>query len=469
MQRPGANSTSHQLTSRSLRSQAARPAPDNPSSESRNIITSTLHVAVVSASQAISQSDTVLAAHWDNIRTAFIASGITTPFADWITQAFGNHNLLTIVRAAFATRWRQVEDSGSREVSRRRSAAKRLGLDGIWELYLWFGASVQSQRCWRLLPAGLEISARQFFVELCRVRAQQPLGKQKHHLEKPFGPREFELACCALTDRVTIRELETRDDQDKQDNRNQRRVVRQHRVEEDRQFEMQQAEQGQERPGEQRETSKTGRCQDKTQHDDSGYFEDSLDSESEERDNEQDDPGSFGVSDNIGMGSQVSSGASNVTESPQEPPTDMNDAQMNEIAQRLSVAKSKLAEVQDDCAAKKSQWEEVANSGTSAMHKYKMQIDARVSSIMEEDVEDPDKGSSEDESARGLGDLERDLKAAVSRKRKASRQIESLTTKSQRLMESEETMLALFKKAVEEHLGRMQQEQETIVGPGADQ
>ncbi|KAF5482735.1 hypothetical protein CGCF413_v015573 [Colletotrichum fructicola] len=191
MRNSGAN------TSRPLRPRAARLAPDKPPSETTVI--GPLHAAVSSASQAILRSDTALAAYWENICTAFIASGITTPFADWMTQTFGNqHNLLTLVRAAFATQWRHIEESCSREeVGRRRSAAHRLGLDEIWLLYLWFGASVQSQRCWKKLPPGSAISARQLFIELRRIREQQPRGK--HYLEKSFGPREFEIACGALT------------------------------------------------------------------------------------------------------------------------------------------------------------------------------------------------------------------------------------------------------------------------------
>ncbi|KAK2010623.1 hypothetical protein LZ32DRAFT_649084 [Colletotrichum eremochloae] len=486
MYQSGANSTAHQPTSHRVRSQATQPSSDNPSSESENTIIDpqTLSAAVVSASQAIHQSDTVLACHWNNICTAFVASGITTPFADWLTEAFGNHNLLTIVRAAFAKQWRKIEDSGSREVSRRRSSAKRLGLDGIWELYLWFGLSVQSQRCWRHLPPRVEFSARELFVKLCHIREQQqPPRQQKHHLEKPFGPREFELACCALIDRDTIQEPEAQDGQYKQDNRKQRQVERQRRVEEqrieeerasaDRQEEQGQAEQ-------QDKTSKSGRRQHQMQDDDSGYFEDTTDNETEKRDHEQDGPRFFGLFDNDDLGAAKS------TTPPQKPSADMSDYQTSDMtqtsdmnqtsdttqtshmAQRLEETKSKLAVVRADCAAKKSQWEEVSKSETSLVLKCKEHIDARVRSIIEEDVEDT-QGYSRNESARGLGDLERDLKAAVSRKRKASRQIESLTAKSQRLKESEETMLALFDKALEEHMGRMQQEQETIIGPGADE
>ncbi|KAK2023725.1 hypothetical protein LX32DRAFT_686320 [Colletotrichum zoysiae] len=460
MHSSGVNSTAHQPTPRRGPSRAGRPTPANPSSESAE--NTPLYVAVEYASQAIHKSETVLAGHWHNIRIAFIDSGITTPFADWLTQAFGNHDLITIVRAAFATSWRQVQASGSREAGRRRSAAKRLGLDGIWELYLWFGASVRSQRCWRLLPQGSEISARQLFIELCRVREQQrPLGKQKHHLEAPFRPREFELACRALTGRETTREPETRDDRDKKDSR------KQHKLGEERT----EQEREQEQVDDQEETSKTGHHQHRIQDDNLGYFDDTLDSESEIQYHE-DDSGFCSDFDSVDMGAQGSSGTQKRTPdgapSPEEPSTHINDAQTSEMAQRLSAAKSKLAAVQRDCDAKKSQWEGVADCETSTMLECKQHIDARVTLIMEEDTEDSEQASVTDKGARSLGDLERDLKAAVSKKRKASRQIESLRAKSQRLKDSEETMLALFDKAVEDHLGRMRQEQQTIVGPEAD-
>ncbi|KAI8232414.1 hypothetical protein K4K54_011922 [Colletotrichum sp. SAR 10_86] len=531
MRNSGAN------TSRPLRPRAARLAPDNPSSE--NTVIGTLHAAVSSASQAILRSDTALASHWKNICAAFIASGITTPFADWLTQVFGNqHNLLTLVRAAFATQWRHIEESCSREeVGRRRSAANRLGLDEVWLLYLWFGASVQSQRCWKELPPGSAISARQLFVELRRIREQQPRGK--HYLEKSFGPREFEIACGALTARGTNQQPDTRGEQGKSDVPQQGQVQEQRPVEKPQQVEKsqqvekpQQVEKSQqvekpqqvekhaqaeeyrrvtelyrlvyerrqveeqqrvkeqrlkERADEQKkqqvdkqkeqqageqETSKTGRRQSQLQHDDSGFFDGTSDNESDKQQPE-DDSELSGDTDTVDMGTRASSAAAKGKTSPNEPSTIEPDPKSQDIIKRISAARSKLDAAQDDCAAKKSEWEEVAQSETSAMLTYKKDIDARVSSIMRGDVQDFDREEEsgeddEDEDARGLGELEQDLKAAASRKRKASRQIESLTAKSQRLHESKETMLAQFESALEGHLERIKQEEETIVGPGED-
>ncbi|KAI8163220.1 hypothetical protein KHU50_007658 [Colletotrichum sp. SAR 10_65] len=429
----------------------------NPSSE--NTVIGTLHAAVSSASQAILRSDTALASHWKNICAAFIASGITTPFADWLTQVFGNqHNLLTLVRAAFATQWRHIEESCSREeVGRRRSAANRLGLDEVWLLYLWFGASVQSQRCWKELPPGSAISARQLFVELRRIREQQPRGK--HYLEKSFGPREFEIACGALTARGTNQQPDTRGEQGKSDVPQQGQVQEQRPVEKPQQVEKsQQVEKPQQvekhaQAEEYRRVTELYRLVDKQQHGDDSELS--------------------GDTDTVDMGTRASSAAAKGTTSPQEPSTIEPDPKSRDIAKKISAARSKLDAVQDDCAAKKSEWEEVAQSETSAMLIYKKDIDARVSSIMRGDVQDFDREEesgedNEDEDAKGLGELEQDLKAAASRKRKASRQIESLTAKSQRLHESRDTMLAQFEKALEGHLERMKQEEETIVGPGED-
>ncbi|KAF6785058.1 hypothetical protein CSOJ01_15646 [Colletotrichum sojae] len=136
---------------------------------------------------------------WERVKQSFIASDITEPFPTYVQRSISRPVLLNILRAVFAEDLSKIAAQGRSEISRRRVATARLGLEQDAELFLWFGpAAVLSQRCWRtfseLQPPAL--TAGRLFVELDRALRDRSL--EQHYLSHGFQPTDFRNALHAI-------------------------------------------------------------------------------------------------------------------------------------------------------------------------------------------------------------------------------------------------------------------------------
>ncbi|GKT67446.1 hypothetical protein ColTof4_14374 [Colletotrichum tofieldiae] len=163
--------------------------------------TTALKTAVEELALAIDDSQESLVKRWKSLQVSFAATNPTTSFAEYVQSVIPAFALITILRAVFARDWEQLKTKGKTETSRRESAASRLGLQETWELYLWFGASVQSQRCWKSLPQGLSYSAKDLFYELEKIHRERTGENGKHYAVDSFQPRVFAKAAAVLAGR----------------------------------------------------------------------------------------------------------------------------------------------------------------------------------------------------------------------------------------------------------------------------
>lgn len=141
---------------------------------------------------AVNKTEDVLNHLWQSVKDQYIAANIGEPFPDFIQRRISRFDLITILRAVFAQTWDTIQQTqGKREISRRHAAASRFGLQDDFELFLWFGSAVKSQRTWRIVAAQKELpSARDLHLRLeasCRQRLPY-----LHPLHLEFQPKDFE-------------------------------------------------------------------------------------------------------------------------------------------------------------------------------------------------------------------------------------------------------------------------------------
>ncbi|KAJ5003319.1 hypothetical protein K4K48_012106 [Colletotrichum sp. SAR 10_66] len=160
----------------------------------QTVTTPGLEAAICCILDAVNKTEDVLNHLWQSVKDQYIASNIQEPFPAFIQRRISRFDLITILRAVFAQTWDKIQQTqGKREISRLRSAASRFGLQDDFELFLWFGSAVKSQRTWRIVAAQKELpSARDLHLKLeasCRRRLPY-----LHPLQLEFQPKDFEQA-----------------------------------------------------------------------------------------------------------------------------------------------------------------------------------------------------------------------------------------------------------------------------------